>query len=82
MTRQETLLKLRHSMKKSSQDKVELDWDTIGEDSTIESLGFDSLTILDLIYDIQQDFGVQFEAQEMIGVKTVGELVTFLQKKM
>ncbi len=82
MTRKEILLKLRHAMKQSAQDKVDLDWDAVTEESTIESLGFDSLAMLDLIYDIQQEFGVQFEAEEMIGVKTVGQLTTFLQGKI
>ena len=66
-------------MKQSSPDSV--DWDAVSQESTIESLGFDSLSILDLIYDIQQEFDVDFEPEELVSVKTVGELVGFLKAK-
>jgi len=79
MTHDEIINRLRTMMKQSSQEDV--DWDVVGEESTIESLGFDSLSILDLIYDIQQELGFEFEAEEMINIKTVGELATFLEEK-
>jgi acyl carrier protein len=71
--------RLRSVMKKASNENV--DWDAVKEEDTIESLGFDSLTILDLIYDIQQKFSLQFEAETLVGVKTVGELADFLQDR-
>lgn len=80
MSDQEILEKLRNLMKTSSQADVK--WDEVGLDSSIESLGFDSLSILDLTYDIQQEFGVEFEAEEMIRVSTVNDMVTFLKSRM
>ena len=80
MTREEVIDQLRHMMKQSSQ--ADVDWDSINDESAIESLGFDSLSILDLIYDIQQELGVEFEAEQMVSVTTVGDLATFLLKKM
>lgn len=80
MTDKQIIEKLRTMMKQSSQEDV--DWDAVTGETTIESLGFDSLSVLDLIYDIQQEFGLEFEAEEMINVKTVGELATFLEEKM
>jgi acyl carrier protein len=72
--------KLRDTMQQSSLEQV--DWDSVTPESKIDTLGFDSLSILDLIYDIQQAFEVEFEAEEMIEVTTVGELADFLKKKM
>ena len=80
MTRSEILDKLRALMKTSSREKV--DWNTIGEDAQINALGFDSLVILDLMYDIQQTFGLAFDAEELVNIKTVGDLVGFLEKKL
>jgi acyl carrier protein len=37
--------------------------------------------MLDLIYDIQQGFGLEFDAEQMAGVRTVGDLVRFLASK-
>jgi acyl carrier protein len=79
MTRAETIAKLRQSLTKSSARQV--NWDVITEDTPIETLGFDSLSILDLIYDLQQDFGLEFEPEELAGVRSVGNLVDFLVKK-
>lgn len=79
MTRQEIVEKLRTLMKKSSTKQV--DWNSMTEQASIESLGFDSLSILDLIYDIQCSFGLEFDAEEVAGVKTVGDMVTFLESK-
>ena len=67
-------------MKKSS--TVEgVDWDGVGAATPIQDIGFDSLAILDLLYDIQQDFGLDFAPEELGRVKTVGDLAAFLQAK-
>ncbi len=66
-------------MKTSSQEEV--DWDVVVPDSTIDGLGFDSLSILDLTYDIQQEFQVEFEAEEMVKVATVKDMIEFLKAK-
>jgi len=59
----------------------QIDGDAMSLDCPMESLGFDSLTVLDLLYDIQQDFNVQFETEELAAVKTIADLVTFLERK-
>lgn len=75
----EIIGKLRQSMKRSSASQVV--WDNVTEETAIETLGFDSLSILDLVYDLQQDFGVEFEPEELAGMRTVGQLVDFLARK-
>jgi acyl carrier protein len=71
--------KLKDMMKASSQTPA--DWSAVTADSTIAELGFDSLSILDLIYDIQQTFSIEFEAEDMVEVKTVGQLADFLSAR-
>lgn len=79
MTRDDVMEELKNLMKSASREKV--DWDQVTEASTIESLGFDSLTVLDLIYDIQQAFDLEFDAEELVDVRTVGQLGDFLHQK-
>ena len=79
MTDQEIIEKLRDLMKASSQEDV--NWDEMGLASAIDSLGFDSLSILDLTYDIQQEFNIEFEAEEMVKIATVSDMVEFLKSK-
>jgi acyl carrier protein len=69
---------LRGILEESS--TTEPDWDNFGRNSTIESLGLDSLTILDLLYDIEEEIGVHLEAKEVLNITTLGELVDLLIK--
>ena len=50
MTRDEIIQRLRRIALEASVEQ--LDGDKINADSTIKSLGFDSLSILDLLYDL------------------------------
>jgi acyl carrier protein len=81
MTTDEIIEKLRQTLAKSAGGNRKIDAKAVTADSTIGSLGFDSLSILDLIYDIQQDFSVQFEPEELASVDTVGGLAAFLREK-
>lgn len=76
MKRDEAIAKLRQVMKQSAQQKT--DWDAVGAETSIQALGFDSISILDLIYDVQQAFEIDFEAEELLKLRTVGDLADFL----
>jgi acyl carrier protein len=80
MIRNDILAKLKETMETSS--PTPMDWESITEETTIGELGFDSLSILDLIFDVQQAFGIDFEAQELVNVNTVGELADFLEEEL
>lgn len=54
----------------------------IVEQDTIASLGIDSLAMLDFLYDVQQEFRIEFDPQDLIEVKTLGELATFVEQRM
>ena len=64
------------------ENEITLNWDALTDETTIGSLGFDSLSILDLIYDVQQAFGIDFEAEELVNINTVGELTDFLEETL
>jgi len=71
--------RLRDILRQSSAE--ERDWDSIDGDTTIESLGFDSLSILDLLYDLDQEFGIHLEAADVVDVRTVGAIVALLKQR-
>ncbi len=60
---------------------VEPDWDSFGPATAIESLGLDSLTILDLLYDIEEVTGIHLEAKQVLNITTIGEIVSLLIEK-
>lgn len=80
MTHEQIIDRLRVIMQDSTEKQV--DWSTVTGETTIESLGFDSLSILDLIYDIQQEFEIQFEAEQLVSIQTVDELAGFLSRQL
>lgn len=79
MTHEAIMEKLAAIMQNSTQAQV--DWSGVGPDSLIADMGFDSLAILDLIYDLQQAFGIEFDAEEMTHIRTVGALAQFIKEK-
>jgi acyl carrier protein len=76
MTRDEIIERLRRIVRDAS--VAELDWQTIGAETTIVSLGFDSLSILDLLYDVEQEIGVALEPAEVLKIETVGGIADLL----
>lgn len=79
MTRDEIFRQLGEVIEESSVEDV--DWSTVTEEHTLESFGFDSLAVLDLIFDVEAEFGVQLKAEDVLEMKTIGELVTYLESK-
>ena len=78
--RDDVLQRLRSVMARTAQEPV--DWSKVGPDAAIADLGIDSLAMLDLIYDIQQEFGLEFDPQQLVRVRTVGQLAAFLEERM
>ncbi len=72
------LARLRDVLRDSAVE--EHDWDAVVPETHIESLGFDSLTILDVLYDLEEEFGVALEPKQVVKTHTVGEIVTLLQQ--
>lgn len=71
--------RLREILRESSEE--DRDWTQVGAGTTIESLGFDSLSILDLLYDVDQEFEIHLEAAEVIDMRTVGEIAALLKER-
>ncbi|MBL8723871.1 MAG: acyl carrier protein [Planctomycetes bacterium] len=72
----EIIRRLRQIMARTA--TTQHDWNRVSADDAIAALGIDSLAMLDFVYDIQQEFGIQFEPAELVSVTTVGQLATFI----
>jgi len=73
------LERLRGVLQDSSTQPV--DWAALSVETTVESLGFDALSILDVLYGIEQEFGVELEAGDVIDLETVGQLMDVMVEK-
>ena len=60
--------------------EMDISEDEITRDTTFESLGIDSLDMVEMVMDLEQELGVDLELEEKIA--TVGELVDFVESKL
>lgn len=61
--------------------QLELDTNEITPDSTFESLGIDSLDIVEMIMDLESDLGVELDLEDQ-KISTFGELAEFIDSKI
>ena len=60
---------------------LELDIDDIRPDSTFESLGIDSLDVVEMIMDMESELGVELEMEDQ-KITTFQELADFIESKL
>ena len=61
--------------------QLELNPEEITRDSTFESLGIDSLDIVEMIMDLESDLGVELELEDQ-KITTFGEMADFIDSKL
>ena len=61
--------------------QLELDVNEITPDSTFESLGIDSLDIVEMIMDLESELGVELELEDQ-KIATFQELADFIDSKI
>ena len=61
--------------------QLELDIDEITPESIFESLGIDSLDIVEMIMDLESELGVELEMEDQ-QIATFGELAQFIESKL
>ena len=60
---------------------LELDIDDITPDSTFDSLGIDSLDVVEMIMDLESELGVELEMEDQ-KITTFQELAEFIESKL
>ncbi len=66
------------TVKNILKENLDIDPTTVAEDSTFDSLGIDSLDMVELICDLEEACEVDFGEPE--GLKTVGDLVKYIDE--
>ena len=61
--------------------QLELDPDDIKPDSTFESLGIDSLDIVEMTMDLESELGVELDMEDQ-KITTFQELADFIETKL
>lgn len=79
MNREEITSRLKALLKKQSQLKADVD--AIQEEMKIDQLGFDSISILDFMYDVEDHFKVQTEVADLVKMEKVRDLIDYIAGK-
>ena len=61
--------------------QLEIDAAEITPDSTFESLGIDSLDVVEMVMDLESELGIELEMEDQ-KITTFGELADFIDSKM
>ena len=61
--------------------QLEIDASDISPDSTFESLGIDSLDIVEMIMDLESEMGVELDMEDQ-KITTFQELADFVESKL
>lgn len=80
MTREQIIARLKALLQKQAEFKGDIN--AIHEDTQIDQMGFDSISILDFMYDIEADFSVQTEVADLVKMQHVKDLVDYLAGKL
>ena len=60
--------------------QLDISADEISRETTFESLGIDSLDMVEMVMELEEELGVELEIEEKLA--TVGELVDFIESKI
>ena len=66
---------------KYASKQLELDVSEITPDSTFESLGIDSLDVVEMIMDLETELGIELEMEDQ-KIATFQELADFVESKL
>ncbi len=80
MKRDEIAQSLRDLLER--QEDLDVDVEAITEDTRIESIGFNSLSILDFMYEVETRFGVPMEVADLVEMELVRDLIDHLEAKL
>jgi acyl carrier protein len=61
--------------------QLEIDASEITPDSNFESLGIDSLDVVEMVMDLESELGIELEMEDQ-KITTFGELAAFIDSKM
>lgn len=69
-------------MKEILAEELDVDKDKITLDTRFkEDLDADSLDLFEMIISIEEEYGLEFPAEDLEQLKTVGEVIAYLQSK-
>lgn len=78
--KQEEIIMVLEKVKSILAEQFDVEEDTITEDTNLQDdLGADSLDVVDLLMSIEDEFEIEVPDEDVENIKTVGELVSYIE---
>jgi acyl carrier protein len=61
--------------------KKKLNIDVVDEAKTLKDYGLDSLDMVELILELEDEYNIKFSDEEMTSLQTIGDLIHAIHKK-
>ena len=62
--------------------QLDIPAEEMNRDTSFESLHLDSLDMVEMIMDMEEELGVDFEIEGELKLETIGDLADFIEDKM
>lgn len=56
--------------------------EAINPDTKLDDIGIDSISFLELVFEFESKFGINAPDNEVDSIKTIGELISLIEKYM
>lgn len=66
-------------VKKIVAEGLGVDAKDMTEETTFESLGADSLDLMDMVMSLEDEFGVEIDTEAIGDLKTIGDVVRYIE---
>ena len=80
MERQEIIDQLRAIIQ--ADEHVEVDVSGVTEATRLDGIGFDSISILEFMYEIESRFSIELDVADLVEFVVVSDLIDHLEKKI
>jgi len=80
MKRPEIISALKELLR--AQKQVKVDIDALGEETLLGQVGFDSISILDFMYDVESRFNVRTDIAQLVSMERIKDLIDHLEQKL
>lgn len=74
-------MSIEDKVKKIIADQLEVDVDKLSGDTTFEDIDADSLDIVELVMALEEEFDLEISDQEIENIRTVGDVVKYIETK-
>lgn len=76
------MMSILDKVKKIISEQLEVDEDSLTAETTFEEIDADSLDIVELVMALEEEFDLEISDQEIENIKTVGDVVNYIESKL